>query len=426
MHLILQTFPIVLTFLTATIIGGAFTADVITEASSPVTPVRDGHVLNLECSFTNLAPGQIITISREVYGGTGTTETLSWNSDLLPQNADSRFYIGKREQGETAMVYLLSVLQATLEDAGLYICAVLEFNSGIVNHVAVNSVRIDVMYFPEEQKPNCTPSEGQIRVTVDDQIILNCSSVAGIPPVSVTWIDTRDSNRELEQDGGSDRQTVYSQMILNAKVSDNNTVFTCRVSSPLFPDKLQKCSVGPVIVSGHSNQSPLTTTENFGATSLVVSKLPSGKIADGVNTATTQEDTQFAPPSPCPLTTCAPATLLDIAPWIIMFLLGVMATFVFLTINISMVIQLAKLRRALVEDPTPVKFRSPEELYIYADGHQEIGVLHDGRAFSTFPRSPPMYPSTGEETQDATHFIHPGISEMVDALLDKQTTRIEK
>ena len=141
--------------------------ETLVEASSPTNPLSDGSVLTLRCQFWNLEPNHIVTILRDVSAG---SESLAWNGGL-PQNADSRFYLDKREQTDSSIVYLLSITYASKEDAGLYSCQVLSNNAGQVTQIASDYVHIYVRYFPVNSKPICTPKD-EVTLIVGSQVTL--------------------------------------------------------------------------------------------------------------------------------------------------------------------------------------------------------------------------------------------------------------
>ena len=323
-------------------------AAVLLKASTPTNPVDDGPVLALQCQFWNLEPSHIVTISRDVKAG---SESLAWNGNL-PSNSDSRIFLAQREQGDSSVIYLLSLLTANKEDVGNYSCQVLSNSKGQVTQIAADNVQIDVRYFPVDSNPACTPTD-EITVTAGSQVSLNCSSVAGNPHVSVSWQETGGySNRDVVEVTGSSKEVAYSQLSFVTKPSDTNSVFVCQVSSIWFPDLTKTCYVGPLVVVGTL---PFLTTGDGVKSSPIVGQ---PTLSSFTTNSMLANDITSQDPSCSP---CSSTTLISIFPWVVTFIVGTLASFIFFVVDISIYITIGKARKDL--ESKQAEIRLPEVIY---------------------------------------------------------------
>ena len=211
--------------------------------TSPVSPVRERGILSVHCHVVDLTDDHEVTISHRA---DGKTSRLTWGEGVVT-NAEDRVFLAIRQLTDGTVVYFLSITDVVRRDGGEYSCKV--FNSEDMKELGADSVDIPIQYFPEEPFPLCTPTEA-IVVYSGSSLTLNCTSESGHPHVDMEWIRTgtdssslSSSSRRVIQDG-----VAYTELHLTPTYADNEAVFLCQVSSAMFPDRLETCHVGPIIV----------------------------------------------------------------------------------------------------------------------------------------------------------------------------------
>ena len=84
------------------------------------------------------------------------------------------------------------------------------------------------------------------------QIALNCSSELANPAVNIQL--SRTGEYKVPETRQSIHGTsVYLGFTFLPTLQDNNVVFLCEISSPMFPDFLQTCHIGPFHVYRNPN-----------------------------------------------------------------------------------------------------------------------------------------------------------------------------
>ena len=107
------------------------------------------------------------------------------------------------------------------------------------------------MYLPGDSDPACAHVES-LNVMEGTQITLNCSSELANPTVDIQW--SRTGGFKIPETRQSIHGTrVYLGFTFLPTLQDNNVVFLCEISSPMFPDFLQTCHIGPFQVYRNPN-----------------------------------------------------------------------------------------------------------------------------------------------------------------------------
>ena len=269
---------VVLTLQWVTIVYGVTRVSV----TSPVSPVRQDGILSVHCHVYDLSDTQEVTISHKPHGG--KTNRLTWDGGVVA-DAEDRVFLAIRQLGDGSMVYFLSVVEANRQDAGEYSCRV--FESEDMKEVASGYVNIEIQYFPEEPYPLCEPKE-QIMVYSGSSVTLNCSSEIGSPAVTMQWIKTGSDQisdaEQVERNG-----ITYSELHLMTSSYDNEAVYLCQVTSVMFPDKVQRCHIGPIMVIS-TEDDPIEPKHDLNTNQRVVTKPPIPVINPVLNTREVSHD----------------------------------------------------------------------------------------------------------------------------------------
>lgn len=236
-------------------------AEAVIKATAPLSDVEAGGILSLHCQVTDIQPGLEISLFRTVMkpNGDEDTDRISVDSVVTLTEDDrneERIFLAVRQLEDGSVVHFLSIMDVSRYDSGSYACSL----NGVENgrhqvEMSYSTVPISVMYFPSEEEPKCSYSSTSDTLTMDSEIVLNCSSEKAYPTVTLSW----STGTSTSLHGGSvetrgDR--VYS--VLRVRPSGANTVYLCTVQSVAFPGRTHSsCHVGPLKIDDYipdSNQ----------------------------------------------------------------------------------------------------------------------------------------------------------------------------
>ena len=224
-------------------LAGSIMAETTVKSTSPVNPLKQEGILSLHCQVFNLQKGQEVSI---FYQGNNQRKRLSLNDNVVDPDEEQRIFLAVRQLDGGSFVYFLSIITATISDAGKYSCTIMDTASEIPTLVASDSDDINVQYFPADIYPMCNPNK-QIRVHAGRTVSLNCSSQMGYPSVSLIW--TREGET-LSSTLHTGENRVDSMLHFKPKLEDNRVIFVCTAQSEAFPDRTSSCHVGPITVYG--------------------------------------------------------------------------------------------------------------------------------------------------------------------------------
>lgn len=207
------------------------------EVNGVVNPVKTDGLLSISCQIWDLNKDDQVTFFRQIKD---RTQTLSVNQDIL-SDVDDNVFLATRTMADGSVVFFLTIMHVALLDAGEYWCKV----STVMEILAIDSVHVDVLYFPDDTSPRCSPNILPV-VHEGVRLRLNCTSDAGNPDVKMQW---RFSDNLLNSSPVSNNGVLYSELHITASWRrHNNKIFICSISHPAFPDKLQTCHLGPLRV----------------------------------------------------------------------------------------------------------------------------------------------------------------------------------
>ena len=213
-------------------------------ATAPVNPVEEGSILSIHCEVRNLEENYKVVLYTRV---NGKTISLSYG-EIVTDEVDERVFLAVRQQLDGSTVYFMSIMDVRREEGGEYFCTVMDVADLTRTRVPYSSISMDVTYFPSDVDPVCSPKEPPI-VNIGDIVTLNCSSAKASPTVEIGWTRTSDNAplSSTQNDGGN---RVYSEYRFKVKASDHKAVYLCGITSQSYPSRKQTCHVGPIVVSG--------------------------------------------------------------------------------------------------------------------------------------------------------------------------------
>ncbi len=211
--------------------------------TAPVNPVDEGSIFSIHCQVWNLEEDQEITLLKVK---DGRPERLTLHGTIM--TTDDRMFLAVRQLNDGSTVYFLSVIDAQKLDDSEYTCKVLD-TAGAVANLPEDSVSVHLNYYPESD-PVCAYSDPLV-VTEGTLVSFNCSSPIASPEVDIRW--TRSAQgRVLPSTDIIHGDRKFSVLSYRTKLSDNNAIFLCEVSSLAFPDKTKSCHVGPLLITRKS------------------------------------------------------------------------------------------------------------------------------------------------------------------------------
>ena len=212
------------------------------EVSAPLTSVEEGGVFSVHCKVSESDNTHEVSIFRQTGG---RPKRLSLNGGLV-FDIEERYFLANRQMDDGGTVYFLSVMDTVKEDSATYICKVSEAGGAVL---AEDSVDIAVEYFPEDPSPTCTPLTSPLTVPCGQSLTLNCTSPRGNPSVSMKWYRQTGSEIELPYKPIQSGDTVYTELTFQPRSMDEDkALFICEITSDAFPERLERCHVGPISV----------------------------------------------------------------------------------------------------------------------------------------------------------------------------------
>ena len=223
--------------------------------TAPVNPVRINGVVSVHCQIWDLPPNHEVTLSRKT--DSGIKSTLAWNGDLQT-NIEERVFLAHRQLDDGSVVYFLTITSVMKEDEGMYNCTVLTEGYQVA---ADQSVRLVIQYFPADNFPSCATASS-LHVVEGTEIVLNCTSEAAIPVVSIQW--SQGSKGIYITDSHTSDGMVYNELRIRPNLADDKSVYICTISSKAFPLKTRTCHVGPLTVLPDPFRPPGATQPDTG------------------------------------------------------------------------------------------------------------------------------------------------------------------
>ena len=215
-------------FLTATT-----TAETRVSVSLPITPVRTGDNVTIECQAFDTPPNYVVTFHRP------NQLPLTWNSTVFSQ--DERIAIDVNPEGG----FMLTIADVTEEDEGEYICQIIDPDIYTILAKEEVELKLSSFYYFPDNNPICeTTVENPI--AEGSSVTQTCTSDDGNPPVSLDWTiagSSLDVPTPIRKDG-----TITSNITFTASRENHGEVYLCYITSVHFSGERRSCYLGPLIV----------------------------------------------------------------------------------------------------------------------------------------------------------------------------------
>ena len=215
-------------------------AETQVELTTPITPVRMGDILVIQCQIWNLQNGAIVIIGHSLNGG---SESITTGSSIVDSSVKNRVYLAIRSYPDGSDVYFITMLDASQSDQGEYTCTIL---SGIrvLTHDTIN---IQIYTFPDKTQPTCTGGPSDLIMTEGSILQLTCNTYRTTPLVDLRWL-LIPSYQYLQSVNASHGENVISNLNIKITKEHNGATFKCELTSRGFPDRMQFCKIGPISV----------------------------------------------------------------------------------------------------------------------------------------------------------------------------------
>ena len=354
------------------------------EVSAPVSPVEAGGILSLHCQIRDLSDDMEVKILRTVGG---KTERLSADKDIKSEAGD-RVFLAIRTMFDGTTVYFLSIMEVTVDDGGRYFCQVVKEEATATTILAVDSIEIGIMHFPDETEPICETNQ-PTTILSGTEMILNCSSTKSNPQVDIKWSRTGTDTTIPKSEYGVGAERVYSFIKIRPSVADDQVIFMCQISSPYFPGKVQTCHIGPIKVSRNKNE-----VEKIPSTQSIHS--PKGSVQ---NTPRSHIPAVEAVPTDCEAICSTLST--PVIYWVIATISAAILSFIFLIIGMVLLIKMCNIRTSVpMEDSYACSPPLHDKIYVELETKKPRDKLYMALATRERPPIPSMFTTTGSSTLD--------------------------
>ena len=238
----------ILFFIDATI------AETSVSVTLPITPVRPGDNVTIECQVFDTPPNHVVAFHRP------NQLPITWNSTLFSQ--DERLAIDVNPGG----VYMLTIADVTEEDEGEYICQVIDPDQYNVLAKEEIELKLSSFYYFPESNPVCEITVKN-PIAEGSNVTMTCTSDDGNPPIMMDWTISGSSLDVaapiIRKDG-----TITSSITFTASLDDDRKVYLCYITSVHFPRERGSCYLSLVVKRGIDipdipDPSDVQTTEAF-------------------------------------------------------------------------------------------------------------------------------------------------------------------
>ena len=364
--------------------------EVKVEVIAPVNPVEEDGIFSLRCQVWNLGQDQEVSMVRIPEGG--KTERLALREDVV--SSDERMFLAVRQLEDSSLVYFLSIMRIQKADAGEYRCSVYGDDAGSFVEKTSDKIHAEIMYFPDESQPKCKP-EGNIEIMAGTELILNCSSEAAFPTVTLTW-SKGSSDAIVETEQITQNGETYSLLKLNPTQADSsNVVYLCTVTSSVFPEETSSCHIGPLTIHPNPNlptdNQPPKNSPSFNLNDVSQNDKPNpDEGAKGVI------ETASACAQECSYTNSSAFY------WVVATIIAAILAVAFFIIGIIILLRYCRLQESRKADYTIARQRNDQQIYAELDSRRGEKVY---MYLDKNPKVPLNYTSTpNKELQVQEHY----------------------
>ena len=218
-------------------------ADVQVSISTPIDTVVVGGILAIQCQVWNIPENSVVNIFRS---SNGKTYQVVNEEEIVRSSERLHMFLAKRTFTDGSLIYFLTIVGASNEDEGEYVCKIVDFAQS--SFIAEESVNVQIFSYPANMYPICASTPNQPNtLRVHDTLILKCTSEKGVPSVQMKWISNKSSRDILTQTIIEDN-LQHAEAFVTVDKTLQGAVFMCEISSTAFPDWKRTCVVGPITV----------------------------------------------------------------------------------------------------------------------------------------------------------------------------------
>ena len=234
------------------------TAGVQVSISIPTDTVVVGGILAVQCQVWNIPDNHAVNIFRV---SKGKPYQIVNDEEITRSSERLHMFLSKRTFPGGSIVYFLTVVGASNEDEGEYICKVVDFVTFSV--ITEDSVNVNIYSYPADRYPMCTSVPNQsVILRVHDSLTLKCTSENGVPSIQMKWINIKSSSDVLAETTTEDN-LQRTEAYISIDETLQGAVFVCEISSTGFADWKRTCVVGPItVISNHLEEVNGFTTSN--------------------------------------------------------------------------------------------------------------------------------------------------------------------
>ena len=229
--------------------------------TAPVSPVVEGEILSVHCQVWSLQKGQDVSLFRTSADGVASRIAVIVDGDALIASNTGTVFVAVRQMHDGSVVHFLSILGAAKEDAGKYSCKT-ETVADTDAKLPIDSVDINIAYFPSDPDPKCSPNELPSPIQAGEEISLSCSSEVAYPEVTLQWTRSG-SSKVFNSETTTDNGRTESHLKLQIGSGDNGKVFTCQMKSKFFPERTKNCHIGPITVESNGEEPDINEEDRY-------------------------------------------------------------------------------------------------------------------------------------------------------------------
>ena len=225
------------------------TAETTVDVSTPINSVAVGGILVVQCQIWNIQNGDTVAIARTSEEG---SEQISNSESITKSSVENRVYLSIRTFPDGSSVYFLTLLDASLEDTGNYVCSVTRISGLLPSVISHDSIDVQIYSYPDKSQPYCSGSPPSLMLLEGNTLELTCNTYKTVPTVVLKW-RSLSTYQYLQAPNLFQGDTVVSRLYITIGKVHHGAIFRCEMTSPGFPDRMQSCEIGPFSVQFSSN-----------------------------------------------------------------------------------------------------------------------------------------------------------------------------
>ena len=225
------------------------TAETTVDVSTPINSVAVGGILVVQCQIWNIQNGDTVAIARTSEEG---SEQISNSESITKSSVENRVYLSIRTFPDGSSVYFLTLLDASLEDTGNYVCSVTRISGLLPSVISHDSIDVQIYSYPDKSQPYCSGSPPSVMLSEGNTLELTCTTYKTVPTVVLKW-RSLSTYQYLQSPNLSQGDTVVSRLYITIGKLHHGAIFRCEMTSLGFRDRMQSCEIGPMSIQFSSD-----------------------------------------------------------------------------------------------------------------------------------------------------------------------------